>query len=62
MLRYSQGRTVYLGSGVSVDNFDEVMDGVDGAIVGSFLKKNHLVKNEVDLRHVNSMRKKFDNT
>ena len=43
---------VFLGSGINDKNVNEYLPYINGAIVGSSLKKDHIVENPVDLKNV----------
>lgn len=45
---------IFLGSGVSEDNVAELLDVADGAIVGSYFKKDGNWKNEIDFKKTQS--------
>jgi hypothetical protein len=50
---------VLVGSGLSIDNMDELFPTSDGAIVGSFFKKEGDWRNPVDLKRASDFMKKI---
>jgi uncharacterized protein len=60
-VRAAVGRTpVLLGSGVDARNAKELLAHADGAIVGTALKRQGRVENEVDAQRVAGLRRIFD--
>jgi membrane complex biogenesis BtpA family protein len=51
-------RLLLVGSGASVDNIDRILQYADGAIVGTYFKKNGIIENPVDEERVRSLVKR----
>ena len=49
---HAKGLPVFLGSGINEKNVNEYLPYINGAIVGSSLKKDHIVENPVDVKNV----------
>lgn len=49
------GKRVVIGSGLSVDNVDELLAHADAAIVGTWLKHDGVVRNPVDPQRVRTL-------
>ncbi len=58
--RASRGKPVLLGSGVTRINAPELLAHASGAIVGTSLKRDDRVENEVDPARVAALRRAFD--
>lgn len=54
------GVPVYVGSGVSATNISEVVPPATGVIVGTWLKRDGMVANPVDVERVRQLRAAFD--
>ncbi len=50
--KHAKDLPVFLGSGINEKNVNEYLPYISGAIVGSSLKKDHIVENPVDMKNV----------
>lgn len=50
--KHAKDLPVFLGSGINEKNVNEYLPYISGAIVGSSLKKDHIVENPVDVKNV----------
>jgi membrane complex biogenesis BtpA family protein len=57
--KHAKGLPVFLGSGINDKNVNEYLPYINGAIVGSSLKKDHIVENPVDLKNVKKFMSKI---
>ncbi|MEA2071379.1 MAG: BtpA/SgcQ family protein [Asgard group archaeon] len=48
---------IILGSGLTSDNAEQLLEYADGAIVGTFTKKDHLIEKPVDTKNVQKLMK-----
>ncbi|NHJ33547.1 MAG: BtpA/SgcQ family protein [Asgard group archaeon] len=57
LLREKQIQPVFVGSGVTIDNIEEILPFVDGIIVGTSIKQKKKISQPIDVEKVNNLMK-----
>jgi len=60
--RAAGGKPVFVGSGVTLENIQDVLERADGMIVGTSLKRDGRIEKEVDIARVTALRHACDVT